>query len=166
MVPRAAGTAWLDAARALAHGVATDGEPEVNPDPIERIRLEELARVAELHVADATGLPVGSGDHPLTFIPVGRGAWALKTLDAWAPLLEKMVAAQDRWPSRRPPTGDDLEPPSAGTWAGWVTCWAGSPSPWARSWWACSSARPPGTWPSGPWAGTRCPSRGRSRASC
>jgi putative hydrolase len=88
------GTPWLDAARTLAVGVATDGEPEANPDPIQRIQLEELARVAELHVADTTGLPVGSGDHPLTFLPVGRGTWAQKTIDAWAPLLEKMVAAQ------------------------------------------------------------------------
>lgn len=88
------GTAWLEAARALAHGVATEGAPEPNPDPIERIRLEELARVAEMHVADATGLQVGSGDHPLAVLPVGRGTWALNALEAWTPLLEKMVAAQ------------------------------------------------------------------------
>jgi putative hydrolase len=111
------GTAWLDAARALAHGVATDGEPEVNPDPIERMRLEELARVAELHVADATGLPVGSGDHPLTVVPVGRGAWALKTIDAWAPLLEKMVEAQEL-AAPEAPTGDDLEPALGGDLGG------------------------------------------------
>ncbi len=88
------GTPWLDAAKALAHGVATDGAPEGNPDPIQRIALEELTRVAEMHVAEATGLPVGRGDHPVTFTPVGRGAWALRTLDAWTPLIEKAVAAQ------------------------------------------------------------------------
>lgn len=94
---------WLDAARALAHGVATDGAPEGNPDPIERIKFEEIARVAELHVVDATGLPVaGAAGHPVTFSAVGRGAMALRTLDAWAPLLATMVASQD---AAGPPMG-------------------------------------------------------------
>jgi putative hydrolase len=88
------GTPWMDAAKSLAHGVATDNAPESNADPLARIRLEELARVAELHVAEATGLPVGSGEHPVTFSPVGRGAWALRILDAWQPLIEAMVASQ------------------------------------------------------------------------
>jgi putative hydrolase len=87
-------TAWLEAARALAQGVATEGEPEANPDPIERIRLEELVRVAEMHVADATGLPVGPPARPLGVLPVGRGAWALLALESWTPLVEKMVDAQ------------------------------------------------------------------------
>lgn len=87
---------WLDAARALAHGVATDGAPEGNADPIVRIRLEEIARVAELHVADASGLDVSGPDgRPMSFSAVGRGTMALRTLDAWTPLLTKMVAAQE-----------------------------------------------------------------------
>ncbi len=87
---------WLDAARALAQGVATDGSPEGNADPVERIKLEEIARVAELHVADATGLPVaGGGGQTVTFSAVGRGTMALRTLDAWAPLLTTMVASQE-----------------------------------------------------------------------
>ena len=92
------GTPWFDAAKSLAQSVATDNAPEPNVDPLARIKLEELARAAELHVADATGLPVGSGEHPVTFTPVGRGAWALRTLDAWKPLLEGMVAAQGSAP--------------------------------------------------------------------
>jgi putative hydrolase len=88
------GTAWLDAARALAQGVATDNAPESNADPLERIKLEGLARVAELHVAEATGLDLGSGEHPVIFTPVRRGAWAQRTLDSWRPLIEGFVAAQ------------------------------------------------------------------------
>ncbi len=88
----ATGAAWLEAARSLALGVATDGEPEANPDPLERIRLQELARVAELHVAEATALPVGSGQHTVSFSPVGRGAYAIRLLDTWRPVLELMVA--------------------------------------------------------------------------
>jgi putative hydrolase len=93
------GTPWLDAARSLAQSVATDGAPEGNPDPLRRIEIEELARVAELHVADATALAVGSGDHPVRFEPVGRGAWAVRALDSWRPWLEKMAAAQAAAPA-------------------------------------------------------------------
>lgn len=85
---------WLEAARTLAQGVATDGQPEPNPDPLQRIHLEELARVAELHVAEATGLAAGSGGSSPALVPVGRGAWALATLDSWAPLMARMIKAQ------------------------------------------------------------------------
>ncbi len=83
--------AWMDAARSLALGVATDGQPETNPDPIVRIRFEELGRVAELHVADMTGLSFGRSP---AIVPVGRGTWALRALDAWAPTLDRIVEAQ------------------------------------------------------------------------
>jgi putative hydrolase len=89
-------SAWLDAARSLALGVATDGQPEHNADPIARIRFEELARVAELHITDTTGLPF---DRSPVLVPVGRGAWALRALDAWAPVLGRMVEAQRAAPA-------------------------------------------------------------------
>ena len=89
------GAPWLDAARALAQGVATDGVPESNPDPIRRIELEELARVAELHVTEATGLPLAAQGHPApVFEPVTRGTWALRSLEAWRPLVGKLIDAQ------------------------------------------------------------------------
>jgi putative hydrolase len=96
--------AWLDAARSLAHGVATDGEPESNPDPVARIRFEELGRVAELHVANATGLPF---ERSPSLVPVGRGTWALRVLDAWAPALGRMVEAQRAAPPPGPPDSLD-----------------------------------------------------------
>ncbi len=100
--------AWLDAARSLAHGVATDGEADVNPDPIVRIRFEELGRVAELHVANLTGLQF---DRPVDLMPVGRGAWALRALDAWAPTLGRMIEAQRAAPTPPVPaeSGGDVE---------------------------------------------------------
>ena len=55
------GDTWFDAARTLAHGVATDGGTDDNADPLVRIAFEELARVAELHVADATGISLTPG---------------------------------------------------------------------------------------------------------
>jgi hypothetical protein len=44
--------------RSFALNVATGGSPEDNVDPTQRIRLEQLARVAELNVIDATGMPI------------------------------------------------------------------------------------------------------------
>jgi putative hydrolase len=84
------GATWFDAARALALGVATDGAPEPNVDPLERIRLEELARVVELHVEEVTGVSLAG--RPRSLVPVGRGTWAQRALEAWRPLLEPAVA--------------------------------------------------------------------------
>jgi len=42
--------------RQLALWTATEGEPENNPDPLARVRLDELLRVADLHVSETTGL--------------------------------------------------------------------------------------------------------------
>ena len=94
------GSPWLDAARALAQGVATDGEVETNVDPIQRIKLEELSRVVELHVESATGLSIGEG-RPYAFVPVSRGPWAHHALEGWRPLLDPMVGAMGNAPSPR-----------------------------------------------------------------
>src|SRR6202042_3638132 len=48
-------------ARQMAQWAATGGESEANPDPVARVRIEELLRVAELHIGEATGLPVSTG---------------------------------------------------------------------------------------------------------
>src|SRR4051794_33160374 len=89
----AQGSGGWEAARQFAVQVATGGQPEDNPDPMERIALEELARVAELHVGDATGLDVAQTGRPLSIVPVTRGEWARRTVDAWRPLLEKLSAS-------------------------------------------------------------------------
>ncbi len=70
------GDTWFDAARTLAHGVATDGETDDNADPLVRITFEELARVAELHVAEATGISLTSGGSTISFDAVGPGQWS------------------------------------------------------------------------------------------
>ena len=59
--------------RSFALNVATGGEPEANVEPLHRIRLEELARVAELNVTEVTGMPVSPDGRRLTCVPVGRG---------------------------------------------------------------------------------------------
>ena len=100
-----------DAGRQLALSIATDGQPEPNVDPIERMRIEELARVAELQVAGRTGLETSIGGHGIRFVPVTRGEWARRTLDAYRPLFEELAGSlqndQDQTPET-PATGDPL----------------------------------------------------------
>ena len=61
--------------------------PKSNVDPVQRIRLEQLARVAELNVTEATGMPVSPDGRRLTCVPVGHGDWTLRALESWRPLL-------------------------------------------------------------------------------
>jgi uncharacterized protein (DUF2342 family) len=78
-------------ARQMAQWAAAGGASESNPDPLSRVRLEELMRVAEMHVSEATGLPVAPGG-VLTVAAVTRSEWALRTLEDWKPLLEKLAS--------------------------------------------------------------------------
>ena len=98
------GDAWFDAARTLAHGVATDGQDDDNADPLVRIAFEELARVAELHVTNATGISLTSGGSRLSFETVGPGQWSFRALSAYRPTLQLMVEAQQQGAASVPPT--------------------------------------------------------------
>ena len=72
------GPVGWDAARQLALSVATDNGAEANVDPMERMRIEPLARVAELHVATVTGLPASTSGQGIRIVPVTRGAIAFR----------------------------------------------------------------------------------------
>lgn len=101
------GPVQWDGARQLALSIATGGESEPNVDPMERIRFEQLSRVADLHVAQATGLSTSITGRSVTVAPVNRSQWALQTLDAYKPLIEKMAGAlhpKDASGSSAPPT--------------------------------------------------------------
>src|SRR5258708_36181595 len=80
-------------ARQAALVTATGGESEPNVDPIERIRLEELPRVADLHVADATGLATSQTGAVPSVKTVTRAEWAYYTLDAYRPLFEALATS-------------------------------------------------------------------------
>ncbi len=101
----------------LATSVAAGDEPDPNPDPIARIRLEELSAIAELHVADVTGMVLGSGGSSLRLVPSTRVEWARRSLEAWRPLLDRLAAALT---SATDPAGSNtpglvgFEPPPAG----------------------------------------------------
>jgi putative hydrolase len=77
-------------AREMARWAAAGNESEANPDPLTRVRLDELIRVAEMHVSEATGLATAGGI--LTVASVSRTQWATRTLEDWRPLLEKLAA--------------------------------------------------------------------------
>ena len=93
-------------ARQMAQWAAAGGAPEDNPDPLSRVRLEELMRVAEMHVREATGMEVVQAGG-LTVTAVTRSEWARRTLDDWKPLLEKLAV-------RMTPSGQ----PGAAPWFG------------------------------------------------
>ena len=85
------GAPWFESARALAVGVASGGEQEQNPDPLERIALEKLLDVAVRHVEEFTGQSLTTS---ITLTPVTRSTWAVAQLDAWKPTIENVVDAQ------------------------------------------------------------------------
>jgi putative hydrolase len=93
-------------ARQMAQWAATGGEAERNPDPVARVRIEELLRVAELHVTEATGLPVSSGGL-VTVRAVTPREWALQTLEDWKPLLEKLASTMTESLGPDEASGDD-----------------------------------------------------------
>ncbi len=82
-----------DAARQLAHSIATSGSSEPNVDPLERIRFEQLARVADLQVANATGLVPSATGRGVNVVPVTRTQWVAATLDAYRPLFERLAGS-------------------------------------------------------------------------
>ena len=97
-----------DMARQLAQWVSTEGASEPNVDPLERIRLEELLRVADLHVGDATGLPTAVTGGVLSVVPVTRSEWARRTLDAHQRLFEALATALS--PPGDPDEGTEPDP--------------------------------------------------------
>jgi putative hydrolase len=101
-----------DAARRLAAAIASEGGGERNVDPVERMKVEQLARVAELHVARETGLPVARSGAALSIVPVTRSQWALRTLDAYRPLFERLAGSLHGAPplasAEGPATGDPM----------------------------------------------------------
>jgi putative hydrolase len=86
------GDPW-QAASQLAVQIASQGRPEANVDPLVRVELEALARVAELHVTEATGLDPSPAER---VEPVTRGEWSRRSVAAYRPLFERFAEALTR----------------------------------------------------------------------
>ena len=104
-----AGPVNWDVARQVAQAVAAQAG-DVSVDPLLRIRAEELLRVAELHISDATGLTLSATGRTLSLRSVVPRDWAELALAAWQPLLEKL--AEGLLSSM--PTEPELEPEELG----------------------------------------------------
>jgi len=102
-----ASSTW-ETARQFAVAVATDGQSPPNVDPADRIALAELARVAELHVANATGLSTTPGGQAASIVPVTRAHWASATLDAYRHLLEPITSVANQ-PDIEDASGDPAQ---------------------------------------------------------
>jgi putative hydrolase len=99
------GDGGWQAARQLAVTMANEGNSEPNVDPATRIEIEELARVAELQIVQATGLaPAGGG---VRVEVVTRTQWAERSLTAYKPLFERLTTALGHQPQGTDELGDN-----------------------------------------------------------
>lgn len=76
------------ATRQMAIAVASGGESEPNVDPAERIKWEQLARVAELQVESVMPVSTSLTGRGISISPVTRTQWVQQSLDAYEPLFE------------------------------------------------------------------------------
>lgn len=113
---RTEGPLQWDLAFQLATSVAAGDEPDPNPDPVLRIRLEELSAIAQLHVADVTGMVLGIGGQSPVLVPTSRVEWARRSLESWRPLLDRLAAALSAAPASGVPEAPDTPegPPPMG----------------------------------------------------
>lgn len=82
----------------LAVSVAGDAE-EGNVEPRDRIMTDDLTRIAELHVADVTGMTITPTGKPLQIHTLNRTDWVRRSLERWRPLIEQIVRAQSTEPT-------------------------------------------------------------------
>ena len=117
--------------RAFALNVATGGTPESNVEPLQRIQVEQLSRVAELNVIEATGMPVTPDGRRLTCVPVGRGDWTSRALESWRPVLAEMATPPATAPTEPDAGAAGIDPaldPSGGM-AAMLGQWASAIGP-------------------------------------
>lgn len=109
-LPPAEGPVHWGVALQMAHRVATEGEAEQPVEEAERSRLDELVRVADLHVGEATGLATTVAGRVPRALPVTRAEWARQGLVAHRPVLEALAGAL-----ARSVPADDAEPDDVAT---------------------------------------------------
>jgi putative hydrolase len=107
------GAVHWDAARQFALMVATEGVSPPNIDPSVRFQWADLARIAELHVASATGLDLTVDGRNIEVVPVTEATWAQRSLEAYRPLFERLAGslgakAPVTEPSDLPADPDDM----------------------------------------------------------
>ncbi|MEM9712519.1 MAG: zinc-dependent metalloprotease [Actinomycetota bacterium] len=100
-----AGDQVWENARQMARAIASEGTSEPNVDPTVRVRYEELARIAELHVQSVTGLRVPhDGADPVQVVT--RSEWASRTVDDFRPVFDALGDAFSMTPPADLPADD------------------------------------------------------------
>lgn len=99
-------------ARLIARSVATSGQTEPNVDPEERNAVAELVRIAELHVAEASGLTVAR-ESSLRVEVLNRAQWADRTIDDYRTLLASLADSLAAAMSKPSPDASENDPMAA-----------------------------------------------------
>lgn len=110
---------WELAAQ-LARSVAAGEEQEGNVEPTERMRFAELSRIAELYVADVTGMATTATG----VTPVNRVDWALHSLHAWKPFIDRLAGSIAPDKAVPPVPGPSEEGADEAGLAGMIEQWA------------------------------------------
>ncbi len=106
------GLQW-DTARQVAMQLAASGGSEPNIEPMARMEVEELARVADLHISNATNLATSITGRGVTVLPVTRTQWVQRSLDAFRPLFESLASSLAAGASEAPAEDESGDPLSA-----------------------------------------------------
>jgi putative hydrolase len=83
---------WVQAEQ-IAQGVANEGMPEDNVDPLARIAYDDLARVADLHLRQIPGVTLPSAT---AIRAVNRSEWTSESLVVYRPFFERFGEALGR----------------------------------------------------------------------
>ncbi len=102
-----------DLATQVAQESAQGGAPIVNVDPLVRVKLEELMKVADLHVSTASGLTTSTSANGPVITCLTRPEWAARTLSDWRPLLEALSESMGK-ANLSGAFGDEVEEAGAG----------------------------------------------------
>ena len=117
-----------DLAVQLALAVASDGQPEPNVDPIQRMRFEEITRIAELQVGDISGMPTTPGGGSVSVVTAGPAEWARRSLESWRPLISEYAAAI-RLPVTESPADEEPDDEAGTGLAAVMEKWAAAMAP-------------------------------------
>ncbi len=90
----------------LARWMVSQAGGQANVDPLRRMRLEELLRVAELQVGDVTGLATASAGRSLSVAAVSPAGWAEASIDDYRGLLERLARSLTPQAGPEAPTVD------------------------------------------------------------
>lgn len=83
-----------DVARQIAMTTALGGASnEPNVEPADRIALESLTPIAELHVEAQTGLSTSPAHQPRKLLVVNKSTWCHHTLESYKPLFTELATS-------------------------------------------------------------------------